>query len=101
MQFAAEMPIAVAVIGICAIRRIFVHRNRVGMYVEDGARGELVRAFVRDLLPPVPPLQLGRRLQTSPEAASIAVGGLDAIGTLSPSSRLFIYSCVRKDAVLS
>ena len=78
-----------------------MHGNLVGMYVEDGARGELVRAFVRDPLPPMPPLQLGGRLQTSLEAASVAVGRLDAIGTLSPNPGSFIRGCVREEVVLS
>ena len=34
-----------------------MHRNRVGMYVEDGSRGEPLRAFVQDPVP-VPPLPL-------------------------------------------
>ena len=78
-----------------------MHRSQIGWHVEDTTGGELVRAFVPDPLPPVPPLQLGGRLQTSLEAASIAVGRLDAIGTLLPNPRLFIYSYVRKEAVLS
>ena len=45
------------------------------MYVEDGSRGELVRAFIPDPLPPVPTLPLNRRLQPSLEAAIIAVDG--------------------------
>ena len=60
-----------------------------------------MRAFVPDPLPPVPHLQLGGRLQTSLEAASIAVGRLDAIGTLSPNSGSFMCGCVREEAVLS
>ena len=46
-------------------------------------------------------MQLDGRLQTSLEAASIAIGRLDAIGTLLPDPSLFIYSYVRKEAVLS
>ena len=60
-----------------------------------------MRAFAPDPLPPVPPLQLGGRLQTSLEAASIAVGGLDTIRTLSPNSASLIHGCVRNEAVLS
>ena len=60
-----------------------------------------MRVFIPDPLPPVPPLPLNGRLQISLEAASIAVGGLDAIGTLSPSSSSFICGCVREEAVLS
>ena len=59
------------------------------------------KGLLRDPLAPVPPLQLGGRLQTSLKAASIAVGRLDAIGTLSPNSGSFICGCVRERAVLS
>ena len=60
-----------------------------------------MKAFIPDPLPQVPPLQLGGRLQASLEAASSAVGRLDAIGTLLPNPRLFIYSHVRKEAAFS
>ena len=78
-----------------------MHRSQIGRYVEDSTSGELVRAFVPDPLPPVPPLQLDGRLQTSLEAAGIAIGRLDAVGTSLPNTSLFIYSYVRKEAVLS
>lgn len=78
-----------------------MHRSQIGRYVEDSTGGELVRAFVPDPLPPVPPLQLDGRLQTSLEAAGIAIGRLDAVGTSLPNTSLFIYSYVRKEAVLS
>lgn len=78
-----------------------MHRSQIGRHVEDSTGGELVRAFVPDPLPPVPSLQFGGRLQILLEAASIAVGRLDAIGTLLPNPSLFIYSYVRKEAVLS
>ena len=58
-------------------------------------------AFGPDPLPPVPPLRFDGRLQTSPEAAGIAVSRLEAIGTLSPDPSLFAYSLVRERAVLS
>ena len=48
---------------------------------EDRIGGEPESAFGRDPVPPVPRLQFDGRLQTSPEEASVAVGGLDAIGT--------------------
>ena len=78
-----------------------MHRSQVGRHVEDSTGGELVRAFVPDPLPPVPPLRLDGRLQTWLEAASVAIGRLDAIGTSLPNTSLFIYSYVRKEAVLS
>ena len=78
-----------------------MHRSQIGRHVEDSTGGELVRAFVPDPLRPVPPLQFGGRLQILLEAASIAVGRLDAIGTLLPNPSLFIYSYARKEAVLS
>ena len=49
----------------------------------------------------MPPLRLDGRLQTSLEAAGIAIGRLDTFGTSLPNTSLFIYSYVRKEAVLS
>lgn len=78
-----------------------MQREQVGRHAEYRTGGELVRAFVPDPLPPVPPLRVDGRLQTSLEAASIAIGRLDAIGTLLPDPSLFSYGYVRKEAVLS
>jgi Fic family protein len=63
--------------------------------------GETVRAFVPAPLPPEPPLDLGGGLQRSLEAATLALGRLDGVSTLLPDTSLFLYTYVRKEAVLS
>ena len=63
--------------------------------------GERVRAFVPEPLPPRPPLVLDGALQQLLEAAVLAVGRLDAVSSLLPDRFLFLYTYVRKEAVLS
>ena len=62
---------------------------------------ELVCAFVPNPLPPTPPLVLEGPLQQSLERATLALGRLDTISVLQPDPSLFIYTYVRKEAVLS
>ncbi len=61
---------------------------------------EEVRAFVPPPLPPDPPLHLDA-LQLSLEQASQALGRLDGLASILPDLPLFIYTYVRKEAVLS
>lgn len=58
-------------------------------------------AFVPDPLPPVPPVEVDLRLGTLLDAASTALGRLDGISSLLPDPELFLYTYVRKEAVLS
>lgn len=67
----------------------------------SAVRGESVRAFVPAPLPPEPPLDLGGGLQRALEAATLALGRLDGVSTLLPDTSLFLYTYVRKEAVLS
>ena len=48
-----------------------------------------------------PDLVLDDRLQQSLEAAGLAVGRLDGVSTLLPDKEIFLYTYVRKEAVLS
>jgi Fic family protein len=52
-------------------------------------------------LPPVPPLEIAGARQQLLERATLAVGRLDSISTLLPDPHLFLYSYVRREAVLS
>ncbi len=52
-------------------------------------------------LPPVPSLSFDGELQRILESAILAVGRLDGVSTLLPDRSLFLYSYVRKEAVLS
>ncbi|MFM8982631.1 MAG: Fic family protein, partial [Spartobacteria bacterium] len=72
-----------------------------GHYFTTTTAGESVRAFVPDALPPNPPLEITGRRQLLLERANLAVGRLDSISTLLPNPHLFLYSYVRREAVLS
>jgi Fic family protein len=76
-------------------------RGETGTYEVTSVGGESVRAFVPAPLPPVPPLAFEGTLQQTLEAAVLAVGRLDGVSTLLPDKSLFLYSYVRKEAVLS
>ncbi len=78
-----------------------MRRELTGHYVESVAGGELVRAFVPDPLPPVPALDLQGGRQQLLEKATVALGRLDSICMLLPNPQLFLYSYVRREAVLS
>lgn len=76
-------------------------RGESGRFDVTTAGGERVRAFVPAPLPPQPPVDLGSGLQPVVEAATLALGRLDGASTLLPNTSLFLYSYVRKEAVLS
>ncbi len=77
-------------------------RGGIGRHEITSAQGEQVRAFVPASLPPVPALALSDGLlQSALESATLALGRLDAILTLLPDKTLFLYTYVRKEAVLS
>src|SRR5215470_3113445 len=79
-----------------------MQRGLTGHYVPlPSAAGEKARAFVPDPLPPEPPLQLDAELQELVERATLALGRLDGLTTALPDSTLFLYSYIRKEAVLS
>ena len=71
-----------------------------GRYEATAAGGERVRAFIPAPLPPKPPLNLQGPLLRSLEAASLALGRLEGANQLLEPA-LFVYSYVRKEAVLS
>lgn len=74
--------------------------RRLGAYVETSTGGERVRAYVPAPLPPDPPLDLARFIRLY-ERAMAAVGRLDGVVTILPSTPLFLYMYVRKEALLS
>lgn len=78
-----------------------MNRTTTGHYETTSAGGERVHAFVPDPLPPKPPVRLEGGLQQALEPALLALGRLDAAFTLIPDTDLFLYSYVRKEAVLS
>ncbi|MGI0119231.1 Fic family protein [Zooshikella sp. RANM57] len=78
-----------------------MERGLTGSYVPSIAGGVQCQAFIPSALPPQPPLQLENKLQSRVNQAMLALGRLDAISTLLPDARLFLYSYVRKEAVMS
>ncbi len=78
-----------------------MQRGEIGRYESTSAGGEQVRAFVPAPLPPDPALLLDGPLQQALEAATLALGRLDAVSMLLPDDTIFLYAYVRKEAVLS
>jgi Fic family protein len=76
-------------------------RGLTGSFVPGIAGGLACQAFVPNALPPRPPLQIDGTLLSTVNEALLALGRLDAIGTLLPDAHLFLYSYVRKEAVMS
>lgn len=62
---------------------------------------ERVRAFVPHPLPPKPLLRLEGKLRDRLDSALLSLGRLDSVTTLLSDHHLFLYSYVRKEAVLS
>jgi Fic family protein len=63
--------------------------------------GENARAFVPNPLPPLPALELDADIQELIQNAMLALGRLDGLTTVLPDPAIFLYSYVRKEAVLS
>ncbi len=78
-----------------------MQRGATGRFNVATVAGERVRAFVPHPLPPSPPITLDGPLQALLEQAVLALGRLDSVVTLLPDTSLFLYTYVRKEAVLS
>jgi Fic family protein len=78
-----------------------MQRSESGRYGVTTVGGETVRAFVPDPLPPVTPLAVDGALQRGLESAVLGLGRLDGVSSLLPDKSLFLYTYVRKEAVLS
>jgi Fic family protein len=73
-----------------------------GTYEESHAAGESVRAFVPRALPPAkPPLAMDPAAQDMLRAAETNLARLDAAGRMVPSVEWFVYTFVRREAVIS
>jgi Fic family protein len=62
---------------------------------------ESYRVFIPAPLPPNPPIIFNAQLQELLERANRALGRLDGVTALLPDPNLFLYSYIRKEAVLS
>ena len=76
-------------------------RSLQGHYITISTIGEKVKAFVPAPLPPDPPVQWSPKLLRLFDEAHHALGKLESVGDLLPETSLFLYSYVRKEAVLS
>ncbi len=72
-----------------------------GSYVPVSTTSAQARAFVPSPLPPDPPLLIDSSLRLQLDRSLLALGRLDSITTLLPNPDLFLYSYVRKEAVVS
>ncbi len=76
-------------------------RTLQGRYVTISTAGERVEAFVPAPLPPVPSVDWAPALRERFEQALLALGRLDGVSSILPDPSIFLYSYVRKEAVLS
>ena len=67
----------------------------------DGHRGRGCARVRPRSLPPDPPLQIDDELRERLDRALVALGRLDSVTALLPDTQLFLYTYVRKEAVLS
>jgi Fic family protein len=72
-----------------------------GSYVTVSTVGEKVQAFIPAPLPPKPPIEWAPKLRDKFDKAHLALGRFDSISRLLPDTTLFLYTYVRKEAVLS
>lgn len=78
-----------------------MQRKEAGRYHITNYREEQVLAYIPAPLPPNPPIVMDGTLQQALETASLALGRLDSITVLLPDPALFIYTYIRKEALLS
>jgi Fic family protein len=77
-----------------------VPQRLTGEFVESSTGGARVRAYIPHPLRPNPPIDFPILLPAY-ERASSAIGRLDGVATIFPSTPLFLYMYVRKEALLS
>jgi Fic family protein len=75
--------------------------RRLGTYETTSVAGATVRAFIPPPLPPDPPLDITPVMQDLVEKANRGLGRLDGVTRILPDASLFLYTYVRKEALLS
>ncbi len=78
-----------------------MNAKSTGHYIPTTVAGETVNAFVPDPLPPVLSRQELQSLTSALTAAELALNKLQLAGDMIPSINWFIYSFVRKEALVS
>ncbi|ACB74283.1 Fic family protein [Opitutus terrae] len=78
-----------------------MERGPTGYQVPVSFVGERCFAFTPNPLPPNPPVEWTPSLSRMAERASVALGKLAGVTGLLPEPQMFLYSYVRKEAVLS
>jgi Fic family protein len=76
-------------------------RSLQGEYQVISTVGEKAKASIPANLPPVPPIEWSPALRSRFDEALLALGRLDSVTLLLPDVSLFLYTYVRKEAVLS
>lgn len=72
-----------------------------GNYITISSVGEKAQAFIPAPLPPKPAIEWSSELRDKFDQALLALGRLDSVSVLLPDTSIFLYSYVRKEAVLS
>ena len=78
-----------------------IRASRSGQWLEQQAGPDGFSAFFPLPLPPDPPLRIDAGLQARLDTANQALGRLDGVTLLLPDPDVFLYSYIRKEAVLS
>ncbi|MCQ2364364.1 MAG: Fic family protein [Akkermansia sp.] len=78
-----------------------MERKETGRYVVISTVGERAHAFIPAPLPPCPLPQIDATTQQKLGEATRRLAALDAVGQQLPDITPFIYTCVRREAVLS
>jgi Fic family protein len=79
-----------------------MRRGSTVRYVSSSTVGQrAVKAFVPEPLPPKPPLSVDAELRDRLDGALLSLGRLDSVSTLLPDTSFFLYTYIRKEAVLS
>jgi Fic family protein len=79
-----------------------MRRGSTGRYVSSSTVGQrAVKAFIPEPLPPNPPLSVDAELRDRLDGALLSLGRLDSVSTLLPDTSFFLYTYIRKEAVLS
>jgi Fic family protein len=76
-------------------------RSLQGSFISKSVYGETVNTFIPAPLPPVPELKCSIDLQIKFDQALYSLGRLNSVSELLPDISIFLYSYIRKEAVLS